>query len=65
MIGLAATGAILLCVAIFVVFPPTLAAVPIALGIAGTISLLVSAGIFAYRECAKTPDLDTGIAPRS
>ena len=55
MIGLLAAGAILLCVAIFVAFPPTLAAVPVAFGIAGSISLLASAGVFAYRQCSKKP----------
>lgn len=58
MIGLLAAGAILLCVAIFVAFPPTLAAVPVAFGIAGSISLLASAGVFAYRQCYKKPATD-------
>ena len=48
MIGLAAAGAILLCVAI--ACPPAAA---IGLGVIGSVSLLASAGLFAYRQCAK------------
>ena len=55
MIGLAAAGAVMLCLAIFVAFPPTLAAV---LGLAGGVSLIASAGIFAYRQCTTEHGLD-------
>ena len=48
MIGLAAAGALLLCVAI--ACPPAAA---IALGVIGAVSLLASAGLFAYRQGAK------------
>ena len=48
MIGLAAAGAILLCVAI--ACPPAAA---IGLGVIGSVSLLASAGLFAYRQCGE------------